>query len=84
MKNKKYYVYILECRDKTLYTGYTVNLEKRIEIHNKGMGAKYTRGRTPVKLLYFEEFKDVGSALKREYSLKKLTRKQKEKLIKLG
>lgn len=81
MKNKKYYVYILECDDKTFYIGYTVDLEKRIQVHNQGIGAKYTRGRRPVKLLYYEEFKDISLALKREIALKKLSRKQKEKLI---
>ena len=50
-----FYVYIIRCKDNTLYTGFTVNLEKRIETHNKGMGAKYTRGRRPVKLVYKEE-----------------------------
>lgn len=84
MKNKNYYVYIIECNDKTFYTGYTIDLEKRIDIHNKGIGAKYTRGRRPVKLLYYEIFKDKSQAMSREYTLKKLTRKQKEKLIKLG
>lgn len=81
MKNKKYYVYILECDDKTFYIGYTVDLEKRIQVHNQGIGAKYTRGRRPVKLLYYEEFQDISLALKREIALKKLSRKQKEKLI---
>lgn len=81
MKNKKYYVYIVECSDRTFYIGYTIDLEKRIQIHNEGSGAKYTRGRVPVKLLYYEEFHDISLALKREIALKKLSRKQKEKLI---
>lgn len=84
MKNSSYYVYILVCRDKTFYIGYTNDLDKRIKVHNKGLGAKYTRGRRPVKLLYYEVFNDKSKALKREISLKKLSRKQKEKLIELG
>lgn len=80
---KKHYVYLVECRDKTFYIGYTVDLEKRIKVHNQGNGAKYTRGRRPVKLLYYEEFQDKGHALRREMALKKLTRKQKKKLIEL-
>lgn len=84
MKFKKHYVYLVECRDKTFYIGYTVDLENRIKVHNQGNGAKYTRGRRPVKLLYHEEFQDKSNALRREIALKKLTRKQKEKLIELG
>lgn len=76
-----YYVYILECSDNTLYTGYTNNLEKRIKTHNLKKGAKYTRFRTPVKLKYFEEYKDLSCALKREIEIKKLNRKEKLKLI---
>lgn len=84
MKNRNYFVYILQCRDKTFYIGYTNDLDKRVNVHNQGLGAKYTRGRIPVKLLYFEVFKDKSKALKREFALKKMTRKQKEKLIELG
>lgn len=84
MKSKGHYVYLVECSDKTFYIGYTVNLENRIQVHNQGDGAKYTRGRRPVRLLYYEEFQDKSNALKREIALKKLTRKQKEKLIGLG
>lgn len=83
MRNRKYYVYIIECSDQTFYTGYTVDLERRIKSHNQGNGAKYTRGRIPVKLRYYEEFHDRSCALKREWALKKLTRKQKKKLIEL-
>ena len=75
------YVYIIECSDRTLYTGYTNNLDKRINTHNKGKGAKYTRCRLPVKLLYYEEYDLKGEALKREYKIKQMTRKQKLKLI---
>ena len=77
----KNYVYILECSDKTLYTGWTVNIENRIKVHNSGNGAKYTRGRTPVKLVYFEEFDGKSEALKRENGIKKLNRKGKLNLI---
>ncbi|MBP2025939.1 GIY-YIG nuclease family protein [Peptoniphilus stercorisuis] len=75
-----HYVYILKCSDDTLYTGYTNDLEKRIKTHNAKKGAKYTRGRTPVELLYFEEFEDKSSALKREIAIKKLSREKKLKL----
>lgn len=77
-----FYVYILRCNDDTLYTGFTVDLEKRIKTHNKGMGAKYTRGRIPVELVYEEEYKTKSEALKRECVLKKLNRIQKLKIIK--
>lgn len=77
-----HYVYILECGDNTLYAGYTNDLEKRIKVHNQGIGAKYTRARLPVKLVYSEQFDNKSDAMKREYSIKQLTRKQKEELIK--
>lgn len=77
-----FYVYILRCIDDTLYTGFTVNLEKRIDTHNKGKGAKYTRGRIPVELVYKEEYSTKSEALKREYFLKQLKRKEKMKIIK--
>lgn len=76
-----HYVYILSCSDKTLYTGYTVNLERRLKVHNKGRGAKYTRGRLPVKLIYYEEYDNKSTALKREHEIKKLNRNDKLKLI---
>ena len=75
------YVYIVECSDGTFYTGWTNNLEKRIAMHSKGIGAKYTKGRGPVKLIYNEIFEDKKDAMRREYEIKKLTRKQKEMLI---
>lgn len=71
------YVYILECADGTLYTGWTTNLEKRIHIHNMKKGAKYTKSRTPVSLFYFEEFETKSDALKREAEIKKLPRSSK-------
>ena len=75
------YVYILKCSDDTLYTGYTVDLNKRIETHNKGLGAKYTRGRLPVKLVYQELLKSKSEAMKREYQIKKLSKIEKLELI---
>lgn len=75
------YTYILECNDGTLYTGWTNNLENRIKCHNSGKGAKYTRARLPVKLIYFEEFSDKREAQSREYFIKSLTRDKKLRLI---
>lgn len=75
------YVYILKCRDESLYTGWTSDLEKRIKTHNNGKGAKYTRARLPVELVYFEEYEDKIQAMKREYEIKQLTREKKLKLI---
>jgi len=77
-----YYVYILECNDKTLYTGITKDLQRRLLEHNESSkGAKYTRVRRPVILLYSEECEDRSSAAKREYAIKKLSREQKLTLI---
>lgn len=75
------YVYIVECSDGTLYTGWTNNLDKRIEQHCNGTGAKYTRGRGPVRLVYYEEFNDKRDAMRREYEIKKYSRINKLKLI---
>ena len=77
-----YYVYMLKCADGSLYTGYTNDLQKRVDVHNSGRGAKYTKSRLPVRLVYSEEHESKSSALKREAEIKKLTRSQKEKLIK--
>ena len=76
------YVYILSCSYNTLYTGWTNDLERRINVHSSGKGAKYTRGRLPVKLVYFEKFNDKKLAMKREYAIKRLSREEKLKLIK--
>lgn len=73
---------MVECSDGSLYTGWTTDVEERIKTHNEGTGAKYTRSRLPVKLVYFEEVDDRSAALKREAAIKKLTRIQKQKLIK--
>ena len=79
----KYHIYILLCSDNTYYTGFTTDVEKRLAEHNSGKGAKYTRGRTPCKLVYTESFEDKSSALKREWEIKhKFSREDKEKLIK--
>jgi putative endonuclease len=78
-----YTVYILECRDKTLYTGYTTKLDRRISEHNLSTsGAKYTASRRPVKLVYYESYPTQRLAMQREAEIKKLTRSQKLDLIK--
>jgi len=74
-------LYILRCGDGTLYTGITTDVEKRLEAHRSGKGAKYTRGRGPLVLLYSEECGDHSAALKRELEIKALTREEKQKLI---
>lgn len=76
------YTYIVRCRDGTLYTGWTNHLEKRVENHNKGTGAKYTKSKRPVVLAYYETFLTKEEAMKREYQIKQLTRKEKLRLIK--
>lgn len=78
---KTWYVYILRCKDDTLYTGITDDVPHRLEAHNMGKGAKYTRGRGPVTLCYQEKQESYSAALKREYAIKQLTRKEKEALF---
>ena len=80
-KNDNWFVYILQCADNTLYTGSTNDLEKRLTRHNSGNGAKYTRSRLPVKIIYYETAKDRSLANQREAAIKKLTRKEKLELI---
>ncbi|NLP30172.1 MAG: GIY-YIG nuclease family protein [Clostridiales bacterium] len=75
------YVYILQCNDGSLYTGWTTDLDRRIEEHNSGKGSKYTRGRLPVKLVHYEVFDNKSEAMKREYKIKKLSHLDKVKLI---
>ena len=75
------YTYILRCADGSLYCGWTNNLDKRIEAHNSGKGAKYTKGRRPVTLAYYEEFTTREEAMKREAAIKRLSRQEKLKLI---
>lgn len=76
------YAYIVECGDGSLYTGWTNHLEKRMKIHNAGKGAKYTRSRLPVRLVHYEVFLTKQEAMKREYVIKQLARKDKLLLIK--
>ena len=80
-KTTENYTYILRCADGTLYTGWTNDLTKRIAAHNAGNGAKYTRSRRPVELVYYELFPTKEEAMQREYEIKQMTREQKEKLI---
>ncbi|MCI1722653.1 MAG: GIY-YIG nuclease family protein [Lachnospiraceae bacterium] len=75
------YTYILKCADGSLYTGWTNDLAKRVEDHNAGRGAKYTKGRGPVTLMYYEAFPTKEEAMSREYAIKQLTRDEKLKLI---
>lgn len=81
MKVMPSYAYIVECADGTLYTGWTTNLERRIAVHNAGMGAKYTRSRLPVRLLYHELFDSKNEAMSREWHIKRLSHAQKLELI---
>lgn len=80
----KYFVYIVVCKNEELYTGYTNDIDKRVETHNSGKGAKYTKTRLPVKLVYSEQFENKSEALKREYKIKSLSRIEKLKLINKG
>ena len=73
----KYYIYILQCNDGSLYTGYTNDVFRRLRIHNEGKGAKYTRGRRPVELLYYEAFGSKSEAMRQESRIKKKKRKDK-------
>lgn len=75
------YTYIVECADGTYYTGWTTDLTSRLAAHNSRIGARYTRARTPVHLIYWEEYNDKPSAQRREVAIKKLTRSQKEQLV---
>ncbi len=76
-----WFVYILKCKDNSLYTGITNDLEKRIKVHNLGKGAKYTKARLPVSLLYCETYQTKGDALRRELEIKKLKRIEKLALV---
>lgn len=78
------YTYILRCRDNSLYTGWTNNIEKRVQDHNSGKGAKYTRSRRPVELVYYETFETKEEAMHRESEIKMLSKKEKEELVKLA
>ena len=81
MTEKKWFLYILRCGDGSLYTGITTDVEKRLETHRSGKGAKYTRGRSPLELVYRETCGSHSEALKRERKIKSLTREEKQKLI---
>lgn len=74
------YVYMLRCSDGTFYTGWTNNLEKRVQTHNARRGGRYTRSRTPVELIYYEECDTKEAAMSREAAIKRMTRKEKEEL----
>ncbi|MCL1912771.1 MAG: GIY-YIG nuclease family protein [Eubacteriaceae bacterium] len=76
----EYFTYMLECSDGTIYTGWTINLNKRLAAHNAGKASRYTRSRLPAKLLYFERYTEPSAARKREVEIKKLTRAQKKAL----
>lgn len=78
------YVYVLECADGTLYTGYTTDVQRRVAEHNAGEGAKYTRGRTPVELVHVEEYDTRSTAMSREHEIKSLSRAAKLRLIRDG
>ncbi len=78
---EKNYTYLLRCADGTLYCGWTNDLAGRVEAHNAGKGAKYTRSRRPVSLVYYEEYATKREAMQREYEVKHLTRSQKLALI---
>lgn len=75
------YVYVLQCSDESYYTGYAVDLQRRLQEHQQGEGCKYTRGRCPVELVYWEEFPSKSEAMQREYQIKQMNRSGKQKLI---
>lgn len=79
--DKSWYLYILRCGDGTLYTGITTDVEARLEMHRSGKGAKYTRGRGPLELVYREECDNHSQALKRELAVKAMSREEKQSLI---
>jgi putative endonuclease len=76
-----HYVYVLQCGDDTFYTGYTTDVERRVREHERGDGAKYTRGRTPLDLVHVEPFDSQSAAMSREYEIKQLSRDEKETLV---
>lgn len=81
MEEKQNYTYMLRCSDDTFYIGWTNDLEKRLKAHNEGKGAKYTKSRRPVELIYYEAFSTKQEAMSREFHLKQLSRKEKEQLL---
>lgn len=83
-KASNHFFYVLECNDGSYYGGYTVDLERRLEQHNNGVGAKYTRARSPVKMIYAEKFDNKSEAMRAEYAFKRLSRLKKEQFLKDG
>ncbi len=84
MEMNSHFFYVLECNDGSYYAGYTVNLERRVKVHNEGKGARYTRSHRPVHLLYYEEFATKTEAMQAEYRFKQLNRKEKEEYVQKG
>nr|WP_295970538.1 GIY-YIG nuclease family protein [uncultured Bacillus sp.] len=82
MGKDEHYFYVVSCRDDSLYAGYTNDLERRVRLHNEGKGAKYTRGRGPVKLVFSKKYSTKSEALKAEYAFKQLDRNKKQQYIK--
>lgn len=80
----QYYTYLLQCADGSFYAGFTNDLQRRVQTHNAGKGAKYTRSRLPVSLVYYETFSDAHCAKSREWHLKRLTHSEKEALVNGG
>ncbi|MCU4800641.1 GIY-YIG nuclease family protein [Halobacteria archaeon HArc-gm2] len=76
-----HFVYVLRCADESLYTGYTTDVERRVDEHDRGEGAKYTRGRTPVELVHVEAFDSQSAAMSREWEVKQLSRAEKQALV---
>jgi len=81
-RSGKFYVYMVECKHGTYYAGYTDDIDERIKLHNSGHGAKYLRGKGPVRLVYVKKYRYYKNAIKAELDIKKLSRKEKEKLVK--
>ncbi|NBH71682.1 GIY-YIG nuclease family protein [Clostridiaceae bacterium] len=80
-RKRSNYTYLLRCADGSIYCGWTNCLEKRLRAHNEGRGAKYTRGRRPVELVYYEEFATRREAMQRECAIKKMSRREKQQLM---
>jgi putative endonuclease len=80
-RSPDHYAYVLRCSDDSFYTGYTTDVRRRVDEHDAGEGAKYTRGRTPVELVHVERFETKSAAMSREYAIKQLSRSQKETLV---
>ena len=80
-RSGRFYVYIVECADGTYYTGYTPHIRRRIKLHNAGKGARYTRDRRPVKLVWYKKYKYFKRAFKEEIAIKRLKRPEKERMV---